>query len=89
MFDGSSQKAYAADDIEYSTDGAAAAYAKKNAETFLDDIDPGNQVTGVIVFDIPKGVKLTKLELHDSPFSCRRPWRWPAAQRCGEWRPAR
>ncbi|MEH0820713.1 MULTISPECIES: DUF4352 domain-containing protein [unclassified Micromonospora] len=69
MFDGSSQKAYAADGTEYSADGGAAIYANKNAETFLNDINPGNQVSGVVVFDIPKNVKLTKLELHDSPFS--------------------
>ncbi|MGC5031102.1 DUF4352 domain-containing protein [Micromonospora sp. DT229] len=69
MFDGSSQKAYSADGTEYSADGAAGLYANENAETFLNDINPGNQVTGVVVFDIPKKVKLTKLELHDSPFS--------------------
>ncbi|WP_406070356.1 DUF4352 domain-containing protein [Micromonospora sp. NBC_01638] len=69
MFDGSSQKAYAADGTEYSADGGAAIYANKNAETFLNDINPGNQVNGVVVFDIPKNVKLTKLELHDSMFS--------------------
>ncbi|SCE99374.1 DUF4352 domain-containing protein [Micromonospora mirobrigensis] len=69
MFDGSSQKAYAADGTEYSADGGAAIYANQNAETFLNDINPGNQVSGVVVFDIPKKVKLTKLELHDSPFS--------------------
>ncbi|MEV4481681.1 DUF4352 domain-containing protein [Micromonospora coxensis] len=69
MFDGSSQKAYAADGTEYSADGGAAIYANKNAETFLNEINPGNQVTGVVVFDIPKNVKLAKLELHDSPFS--------------------
>lgn len=69
MFDGSSQKAYAADGTEYSADTGAAIYANKNAETFLNDINPGNQVTGVVVFDIPKNVKLTKLELHDSAFS--------------------
>lgn len=69
MFDGSSQKAYAANGTEYSADGSAALYANKNAETFLNDINPGNQVTGVVVFDIPKDVKLAKLELHDSPFS--------------------
>ncbi|MBY8870498.1 DUF4352 domain-containing protein [Micromonospora sp. PLK6-60] len=69
MFDGGSQKAYAADGTEYSADGGAAIYANQNAETFLNDINPGNQVSGVVVFDIPKNVKLTKLELHDSPFS--------------------
>ncbi|WP_422741619.1 DUF4352 domain-containing protein [Micromonospora sp. WMMD754] len=69
MFDGSSQKAYGANGTEYSADGSAALYANKNAETFLNDINPGNQVTGVVVFDVPKNVKLAKLELHDSPFS--------------------
>lgn len=69
LFDGSSQKAYAADGTEYSADGSAALYANKNAETFLNEINPGNQVTGVVVFDIPKKVKLTKLDLHHSPFS--------------------
>ncbi|MEV4621201.1 DUF4352 domain-containing protein [Asanoa sp. NPDC049573] len=69
MFDGSSQKAYAANGTEYSADSEAALYANKNADTFLNDINPGNQVTGVVVFDIPKNVKLSKLELHDSPFS--------------------
>ncbi|MET8252149.1 DUF4352 domain-containing protein [Micromonospora sp. NPDC005197] len=69
MFDGSSQKAYAADGTEYSADTGAAIYANKNAETFLNDINPGNQVNGVVVFDIPKNVKLAKLELHDSMFS--------------------
>ncbi|MET8354522.1 DUF4352 domain-containing protein [Micromonospora sp. NPDC005206] len=69
MFDGSSQKAYAADGTEYSADTGAAIYANKNAETFLNDVNPGNQVSGVVVFDIPKKVKIAKLELHDSPFS--------------------
>lgn len=68
-FDSGSQKAYAADGTEYSTDSSAALYANKNAETFLNEINPGNQVNGVIVFDIPKKAKITKLELHDSPFS--------------------
>ncbi|MEV4759882.1 DUF4352 domain-containing protein [Micromonospora sp. NPDC049559] len=69
LFSDSSQKAYDAKGTEFSTDTAAAIYANKNADTFLNDINPGNQVTGVLVFDIPKDVKLSKLELHDSPFS--------------------
>lgn len=69
MFDASNQKAYDAAGTEYSADGSAAIYANKNGETFLNDINPGNQVTGVVVFDIPKDVTLTKLELHDSMFS--------------------
>ncbi|MEW2385650.1 DUF4352 domain-containing protein [Micromonospora sp. NPDC047707] len=65
----SSQKAYAADGTEYSTDSEAAIYANKDQQTLFAEINPGNQVTGVLVFDIPKKVKLAKLELHDSPFS--------------------
>ncbi|MEU1841714.1 DUF4352 domain-containing protein [Micromonospora chersina] len=67
--DGSSQKALAADGTEYSSDTEAGLYANKEASTFFEEINPGNQVTGVFVFDIPKNVKLTKLELHDSMFS--------------------
>jgi len=65
----SAQKAYAADGTEYSTDSTAALYANKGENTIFTEINPGNQITGVLVFDIPKDVKLTKLELHDSIFS--------------------
>lgn len=65
----SAQKAFAADGTEYSTDSAAGLYANKDQDTLFNEINPGNQVTGVLVFDIPKNVKLTKLELHDSLFS--------------------
>ncbi|MEO3777294.1 DUF4352 domain-containing protein [Micromonospora sp. B11E3] len=67
--DGGSQKAYAADGTEYSSDTEAGLYANEEQSTFFEEINPGNQVTGVFVFDIPKNVKLTKLELHDSMFS--------------------
>ncbi|MBQ0892379.1 DUF4352 domain-containing protein [Micromonospora sp. U56] len=69
LLDGSSQKAYTADGTEYSTDTEAGLYANQEQSTFFNEINPGNQVTGVLVFDIPKNVKLTKLELHDSAFS--------------------
>jgi Domain of unknown function (DUF4352) len=36
---------------------------------FLQEINPGNSVKGIIVFDIPKGGQPDRLELHDSPFS--------------------
>jgi Domain of unknown function (DUF4352) len=69
LLDGSSQKGYTADGKEYSTDSEAGLYANQEQSTFFNEINPGNQVTGVLVFDIPKNVKLTKLELHDSAFS--------------------
>ncbi|MFG1674640.1 DUF4352 domain-containing protein [Micromonospora sp. NPDC049282] len=69
LLDGSSQTAYAANGTEYSTDTEAGLYANQEQSTFFEEINPGNQVTGVFVFDIPKTVKLTRLELHDSAFS--------------------
>lgn len=69
MFSDGSQKAYDAAGTEYSTDSTAGIYANEDAATLFNEINPGNQVAGVLVFDIPKKVKLSKLELHDSPFS--------------------
>ena len=69
MFSDSDQKAYSSDGTEYSTDTAAGLWANKNADTFLNEINPGNQITGVLVYDVPKKTKLVKLELHDSMFS--------------------
>lgn len=69
LFSDSNQKGFGAGDTEYSPDSGAALYVNDGANTLLNEINPGNQVTGVIVFDIPKNAKLAKLELHDSMFS--------------------
>jgi hypothetical protein len=69
MFDGYSQKAVGAGGVKYEHDGAAELYANSQAQAFLNTINPGNSVQGVLVFDIPKDAKLVTLELHDSPFS--------------------
>jgi len=69
LLDSSSQKALDAKGTTYDADGTAAMYVNKNAETFLNNINPGNQVKGVIPFDVPKSVTVTALELHDSSFS--------------------
>jgi hypothetical protein len=68
-FSDSSQKAFGADGVEYSADTAAGLYANQDAAAFLTEINPGNQVTGVLVYDIPAAATLARLELHDSPFS--------------------
>jgi hypothetical protein len=68
-FSDSEQKAFGSDGTQFSSDSGAAIYVNKDAETLFNQINPGNSITGVIVFDIPKAAKLTKLELHDSPFS--------------------
>jgi hypothetical protein len=70
IFDASSQKAKNAAGQVYSADGTASLYANQDSQAFLNQINPGNQVSGgIVVFDVPKDQKVTKLELHDSPFS--------------------
>lgn len=68
-FSDSYQKAYAADGTEYTSDSEAGIYANKDAATLFNEINPGNGITGVLVYDIPEKAKLAKLELHDSMFS--------------------
>lgn len=56
---------------QYSADDTATMYAEPNGSTttWFNDINPGNSVSGTIVFDVPKGVTPTQAELHDSSFS--------------------
>lgn len=53
---------------EYSANSAAGMYLEDN-DVWLTEINPGNQVQGKIVFDVPAGTTLASLELHDSMFS--------------------
>ncbi|QEH94316.1 DUF4352 domain-containing protein [Dermacoccus abyssi] len=66
MADG--QKAYDAKGIGYEANSTASIYVKNN-DTFFTEINPGNTLQGVFVFDAPKGIKLTKVRLHESMFS--------------------
>jgi hypothetical protein len=69
MLSDSDQKAFVGT-ASYDADTEAGMYANGNeTSVLLNTINPGNAVTGKIVFDIPKGAKLTRLELHDSAFS--------------------
>ncbi|MFC7276769.1 DUF4352 domain-containing protein [Paractinoplanes rhizophilus] len=68
-FADSAQKAYDAKKVEYSADSGAGIYVNEDNQVLFQDINPGNAVTGTLVFDVPKGTKLTSLELHDSVFS--------------------
>lgn len=63
-----SQVAFDAAEREFSTDSAASLYIG-DGNSFLNEINPGNSVEGIIVFDIPLDAELVLLELHDSPFS--------------------
>jgi hypothetical protein len=67
-FDANSQKAYDAQEKEYSANSGAAVYLD-DANSFLEQLNPGSAVDGQLVYDVPTGTQLTQLELHDSPFS--------------------
>ena len=41
----------------------------KDSNAFLNNINPGNLVKGILLFDVPKTFKLKAIELHDSVFS--------------------
>jgi hypothetical protein len=63
------QKGFDAAGTEYGVDELAGLYVNRDTKTFLDRVAPGERVAGKIVFDIPKTVTLTTLELHDSLLS--------------------
>ncbi|GAA3809764.1 DUF4352 domain-containing protein [Cellulomonas soli] len=67
-FDGSSQKLLDAQGRTHSADSAAAIYLG-DADSFLNQINPGNTVDGTVVFDVPADATPTALELHDSAWS--------------------
>lgn len=68
-FSGAEQKLIDAAGREFDADLGAAALAVQDANSLFENINPGNTVNGVLVFDVPKKVRLTAIELHDSPFS--------------------
>ncbi len=52
----------------HSSDSAAAIYLE-GSESWITEINPGNSVDAVVVFDIPVGAAPQSIELHDSMFS--------------------
>ncbi|MFV2018626.1 DUF4352 domain-containing protein [Micromonospora sp. LOL_023] len=68
-FHDGSQSAFDKDGRQFDADTGAGLAVNQDAESFLTAINPGNQVTAVVAFDVPKGVDLVSLELHDSLFS--------------------
>jgi Domain of unknown function (DUF4352) len=63
------QKAVGSDGAVYGPDSTAGVIASSGTSVWVNVVNPGNSVTGKIVFDIPDGASLAKLELHDSAFS--------------------
>lgn len=52
----------------FEADSMAAIHLDDN-DIWLEDINPGNTVTGTLVFDMPEGATPVEIELHDSMFS--------------------
>jgi hypothetical protein len=63
------QKAFDSSGAEYGVDEIADLYVNRDTKTFLEKVNPGERVVGKIVFDVPRTVTLTILELHDSLLS--------------------
>lgn len=68
-FSQSDQKLLNASGTQYSSDLTATLYHNNNADAWGSQINPGNSVEGVLVFDIPKDQAAASAELHDSAFS--------------------
>jgi hypothetical protein len=69
-FDGSSQKAIDANGAEFSNDGTAEMYANQDNSTFLNEINPGNQTKGKVIFDVPSTTALSQAA---SQYDCPEP----------------
>jgi hypothetical protein len=67
--DSDSQYLFNAKGQKYSSDSTATLYAAPDSSSWYTDINPGNSVTGDIIFDIPKDQVPATAEMHDSAFS--------------------
>ena len=65
----SNQKLLNAQSQQYAADDTATMYAAPNSSSWYSNINPGNSVEGIIVFDIPKDQTPVTAELHDSAYS--------------------
>lgn len=70
LFDAGSQKGVTNTGATVDADSTASLYANEEADSFLEDINPGNSIKDVIVvYDIAPDQTLDAVELYDSIFS--------------------
>lgn len=70
IFDAGSQMGTTDTGAEVEADGTASLMANSEADSFLEEINPGNTLKSVVVvYDIAPDQKLQTVILHDSPFS--------------------
>lgn len=63
------QKLFDAKGREFSPDTSSMIYMEGGSDAWLSEINPGNTLTGELLFDVPKDASLDYIELHDSAFS--------------------
>lgn len=63
------QKIYDVEGREFSPDTSAMIYMEGGADAWIEEINPGNQLSGELLFDVPSDASLDYIELHDSAFS--------------------
>jgi hypothetical protein len=54
---------------KFSADTEAQLYLDEGQLTIYEEVNPGNSVEGIVVFDVPEGVELAGIELHNSALS--------------------
>lgn len=54
---------------KFEADPEASLWTDKDSKSFLQQINPGNSVKGILIYDVPRGTRLKAIELHDSMFS--------------------
>lgn len=69
LFSDSAQKLIDGKGRRFDADSGAAALDLKDSNAFLNNINPGNAVNGILLFDVPQHITLKAVELHDSIFS--------------------
>jgi hypothetical protein len=68
-FDEAGQKGYDQAGAAYTHDALAEYEANSARHSWFQQIDPGRQVTGKLVFDLPEPASLASIELHATPTS--------------------
>ncbi|WP_160573641.1 DUF4352 domain-containing protein [Actinomadura physcomitrii] len=68
-FTAGNQTLYDTKGRKFDTDGGATVMMGEKSRSFLEQINPGNSVHGILIFDVPRGIRLKAVELHDSVFS--------------------
>ncbi|WP_229067413.1 DUF4352 domain-containing protein [Actinoplanes sp. DH11] len=64
LFDSGSQRVYDANGVAYAAADQAAVFLNDRNPTLLNEIPPGDTVTGVLAFDVPVDAELVEVSVH-------------------------